>query len=81
VPQAQGEILYAFREGSVFRRAPSSRDWQPLLPKVKNFKMQIDHYESVTAWRWEVELQSAQKAAHVKPLFTFLAVTANKPRP
>jgi hypothetical protein len=81
VPQAEGEILYAFRNGAVFRRAPSNLDWLPLLPKVKRSQMQIDQREHVTAWRWEVELQTAQTAAHVKPLFTFQAVTANKPRP
>lgn len=36
----------------------------------------IDPRHHVTAWRWEVELQAPQKAARVRPLFTFQAVAA-----
>jgi hypothetical protein len=41
---------------------------------VKNSKMEMDQRRQVTAWRWELELQSARKAARVRPLFTFEAV-------
>lgn len=78
LPQATGAVLYTFRDGTVFRQvtADANPDWTELLPKVKNSRMHIDPRHHVTAWRWEVELQAPQKAARVRPLFTFQAVAA-----
>jgi hypothetical protein len=43
--------------------------------------MQRDARERIVSWRWELELQSTQKVARVKPLFTFQAVPAKPATP
>lgn len=81
LPQARGEILYAFRDGALYRRvtARTNEDWGLLLAGVKHSRMDRQPYSKVTAWRWELELEAKQKVARVKPLFTFQAVVATMP--
>ena len=83
LPRAQGDVLYTFRDGAVFRRdagRPKS-GWMPFLPEVKSSRMSPDSRQQVTAWRWELELASAKKAPRVKPLFTFEAVPTTDRKP
>jgi hypothetical protein len=83
LPQTKGEVLYAFREGTVLRQATTNASpiWESFLTDVKGSRMKMDQRLRVTTWRWEVELQAAQKVARVKPLFTFQAVPANSSKP
>jgi hypothetical protein len=81
LPQAVGEIQYAYRDGMIYRRATANTNefWQLWLDGVKSSAMQQKRYSHVSAWRWEVELQAEQKVARVRPLFTFQAVVAAHP--
>ncbi len=76
IAQPSGEIRYIFKDGMVYRQALSGAVTNPVLvlPSVKTSLMEPDRRTQVTAWRWEVELSSSQKAARVPPLFTFTAV-------
>ena len=74
VPQGTNEVLYAFSDGEILRRATPGSLWAKLAPKVKSSRMQLEPRQHVSAWRWEVELKGEQKVARVRPLFTFQAV-------
>jgi len=83
LPHSQGEVLYAFRDGTVLRQATTNATpiWETFLTDIKSSTMKLDRRSRVTAWRWEVELQAAQKVARVRPLFTFQAVPAQSVTP
>ena len=76
LPTARGEIAYTTRRGAVLRRVDAA-PWATVLNNVRTSSMQSDLQYSVTAWRWELELQpqikGAIKPGRVRPLFTFLA--------
>ena len=67
------EIAYRFAEAQVLRQSSSDAPWTVLLAKVQRSEMQSDRRARVTAWRWDLELQTKQKTVRVKPLFTFVA--------
>ena len=73
VPQSTNEIAYVFTGETLWRRAPG-RTPEVFLTGVRQSKMMADARSQVTAWRWEVELKSAQKVVRLRPLFTFAAV-------
>jgi len=73
LPQAAGEVEYAYRGGVVYRRSTTNA-WRVFLAGVKISRMEQRKLSHVWAWRWEMELQTTQKVARVKPLFTFQAV-------
>jgi len=73
VPQSTGEIAYVFSGETLWRRAPG-REPEVFLTRVRQSEMMADARSQVTAWRWEVELKSAQKVVRLRPLFTFAAV-------
>jgi len=79
---ARGEVAYRFSTNAVFRRVGKG-PWVRLLSSVKSSVIQPDARQHVTAWRWELELQSRQagsvKPGRVCPLFTFIAVPAGSP--
>jgi hypothetical protein len=81
IPQRGREVFYRFADAQVFRKTGTNAPWLPLLSKVQNSEMTSDPRTHVTAWRWELELQTTRKDARVRPLFTFLAVpeTARSP--
>ena len=72
-----GPVVYRFATNAVTRRVGGSA-WQRLLPNVKASNMAADPRQHVTAWRWELELQTKAQASakpgRIRPLFTFLAV-------
>ena len=71
IPHTNGAVKYTFRQGSVWRQTgPRTEE---VLPNVAGSQMQNDPRQRVTAWRWEVELQSKKHVARVRPLFTFEA--------
>ena len=74
VPEGREEIAYRFSTNSVSRRTGNGQ-WLPVLDRVKTSDFIADQRKTVTAWRWEVELQSYRKAiVRTRPLFTFIAV-------
>lgn len=71
-----GEISYFFRDHAVWRQGPKDTVSIPALADVKVSVMAPDARTRVTAWRWEVELQSKRTNATLRPLFSFQAVPA-----
>src|SRR5439155_17314082 len=65
---AQGELAYRFATNAVFRRV-GQHPWVRQLERVKASDMQADPRQSVTPWRWELELQPRSKSARIRPLF------------
>lgn len=74
IRQRDREVFYKFADTQVFRKTGADAPWLPLLSKVQSSRMTSDPRAHVTAWRWELELQTSRKQARVRPLFTFLAV-------
>ena len=74
IPLAQGEIVYSFREATVWRASPRDAAPRPFLLQVRASTIQADARPQVQAWRWELELESKRTNATVRPLFTFLTV-------
>ena len=74
IPQKTGEVIYLFIDGAVLRQTGTNAPWIPALRGVKSSRMEKDERQRVVSWRWEVELRNKQKAARVRPLFTFQAV-------
>ena len=70
-------VVYSFATNAVSRRLGMG-PWVRLLPNVKSSSMTTDQREHVTAWRWELELQTratgSVRPGRIRPLFTFLAV-------
>jgi type II secretory pathway pseudopilin PulG len=70
-------VAYCFATNAVSRRVGTG-PWVRLLPNVKSSTMTADQRAHVTAWRWELELQTratgSVKPGRIRPLFTFLAV-------
>jgi hypothetical protein len=73
IPEGAKTIFYRFESGEV-RRQVSPSDYQELLlAKVKTSEMKPDTRDSVTAWRWELEVLPRRKEAQLPLLFTFEA--------
>jgi hypothetical protein len=74
---ARGAVAYRFTTNTVFRRLGEGV-WVRLLPHVKSSTMTADPRQQVTAWRWELELETravgSLKPGRIRPLFTFTAV-------
>ncbi len=64
---------YRLATNSVFRQVANG-PWTHLLQNVKSSVMEPDQRQTLTAWRWELELQPRGKSTRVRPLFTFIAV-------
>jgi len=73
IKRGDREISYRFTDAQIFRKTGADAPWTVLLAKVQHSEMQTDRRTHVTAWRWDVELQTKQKNVRVKPLFTFVA--------
>jgi hypothetical protein len=77
VPSGRGEITYRFVTNAVLRRVGDG-PWAGLLDNVKISVMRPDPRRQVTAWRWELELETRRKTTtRIRPLFTFVAVPPN----
>lgn len=81
ISRADGEVSYRFENSQVLRKAKADSSWAVLLPRVQASRMQSDPRTHVTPWRWDLELQAKNPKAHIKPLFTFLAVPSTSLRP
>jgi len=74
IPSGKQDVIYSFADGEVRKQIGENAPWKVILSNVKSSEMQSDQRAQVTAWRWEVELQSQRKNAKVHPLFTFEVV-------
>ena len=81
IPQKTNQIAYRFSKQAVWRRADTNAIWVPLLPKVKQSRMERDARQHVTAWRWEVELKTRRPESRLRPFFTFEAVALGGTQP
>ena len=81
IPQKTNRVAYRFSKQAVWRRTDTNAAWVPLLPKVKQSRMERDARAHVTAWRWEVEIKSRRPEARLRPLFTFEAVSLGGIKP
>jgi hypothetical protein len=74
----RGTREYRFADGSIFRRVDQGA-WSRMIANVQSSTMESDARGSVSAWRWELELQprlkGPAKPGRVRPLFTFTAVS------
>jgi len=81
VPQRSGEVIYFFTGTNLLRRAGPDAPWREALAGVKVSRMNRDRRERVTAWRWELELNTGRKKPLVRPLFTFQAAAPAQEKP
>jgi hypothetical protein len=79
--QSNGEVAYLFSTNAVYRRVGTGR-WSTVLENVEASTVTADRRSRVTAWRWELELQTRKKRlSNARPLFTFIAVPAGSSSP
>ncbi|HMJ88510.1 MAG TPA: prepilin-type N-terminal cleavage/methylation domain-containing protein [Candidatus Acidoferrum sp.] len=78
--QKADAVRYTFRDGAIWRQA---NDKPPTLfiDGVRASSMQLDRRATVTASRWELELNTRRVEASVRPLFTFIAVPQTEVTP
>jgi Tfp pilus assembly protein PilE len=73
IPQQNGEVTYIFQNNTV-KRQRKGQGPVSVLKNLKSSAVQPDQRQQVTAWRWEIELQSNEKNLKVRPFFCFQAV-------
>jgi len=73
IPAGENTIVYLFEAGGVRREVPSVQTSELLLPRVKASEMIVESRGSVTAWRWELELNARRPETRLPLLFTFEA--------
>jgi len=76
IPRKDGEVVYHWADGIVWRQSGSEK--KPVLKAVKTSRMLSDARQHVRAWRWELELASPQRVVRVRPLFSFQAAKTTK---
>lgn len=79
IPRGKSVVLYSFSAGEVHRRLASSHLSESLLTTVQTSQMVSNPRGPVNAWRWELELKSRRKEAHLPLLFTFEAAAKITP--
>jgi Tfp pilus assembly protein PilE len=67
-------VEYRFGQQAIWRHSAQTGRTIRLLSRVKTSAMQREARRQVSAWRWEVELQSRKAPPYLRPLFTFEAV-------
>jgi Tfp pilus assembly protein FimT len=73
IPQARGEVVYAFA-GSEIRRRADHRE-TVVLSHIKLSRMQPEARSFGEIWRWELELETKHAKRPLRPLFTFETVS------
>jgi Tfp pilus assembly protein FimT len=72
----RGEVSYRYANNTIWRRLGNNA-WSPVLSRVRASTFAAESRHTVTAWRWELELQTrTNKLSRILPLFTFIAVPA-----
>jgi Tfp pilus assembly protein PilE len=72
--QAADTVEYRFEHDAIWRHSAQTGRTICLLSKVKTSTMRPEARRQVSAWRWEVELQSRKAPPYLRPFFTFEAV-------
>ena len=78
IPQRQGEVVYEFAEGRLSRQQRADAPLLVVLPRVKASVMTADPRSRVTAWRWDLTIQSKTRSVRLKPVFSFAAMPGTK---
>jgi len=73
IPQKNGEVVYRYQNGGLWRKLASSPSEQRVFEKVKASQMRSELRNGVTAWRWELELPLRRSQTQLPLLFTFEA--------
>ena len=73
---SQGQVNYSFDGQRLLRRVGNAEPRELIRGQVENSRMILDERKGVTAWRWELELKRRNPRSQMRPLFTFLAVSA-----
>ncbi len=76
IVQSGDAIEYRFSGQALWRCSAQSGRTIRLLSNVKASEMRPETRRQVSAWRWELELQSRKAPPYLRPLFTFEAVPA-----
>jgi hypothetical protein len=81
IPVKTGSINYYYfnTESNVYRQDGAAAKSVLVLAGVQSSRMTPEPRRRVTAWRWELELQSTQKKVRMQPLFTFETVAGQPP--
>lgn len=74
------KVTYRFAEGAVYRQE-NAGGWARLVSNVRGSTMEVDKRQQVTAWRWNLELNTRVRNSKIRPLFTFEAVPGKETRP
>jgi Tfp pilus assembly protein FimT len=78
LPGSERQIAYRFAENTVSRRIGNG-SWLPVLSNVKATSFVPVERREISAWHWELELQTRRKRlSRIQPLFTFIAVPARE---
>lgn len=72
IPLGEKVVCYRFAGGEVRREVPSRNQSRLLLAKVNSSEIKNDLRGGITAWRWELKLDS-RKQTLLPLLFTFEA--------
>ena len=67
-------IEYRYSNRAVWRRVAGEKDGQKLFDSVESSRMLPYTRGKVTAWRWELELETRDHRSKMRPLFAFIAV-------
>jgi hypothetical protein len=73
LPTSKGQIIYCFATNTV-SRSYNGGPWSQLLTNVASSTMSADARQTVTAWKWELELVPGNHSSRFRPLFTFAAL-------
>jgi type II secretory pathway pseudopilin PulG len=73
---SHGEVSYRFADHTLFRRLGTG-PWMQALTRVKTAGFVSEPRANLAVWRCELELQKrSRKSGGLRPLFTFVAVSA-----
>ncbi len=81
IPRGTNLTVYMHARDTVWRQEHTNQVWQATLHRVQSSRMDADARQHVTAWRWEVELQTKDPKKRVTPLFTFLVAAPQEKQP
>jgi len=75
IPHATGDVSYQFTTNAVLRRAEATAPWADVFGRVNSCRVKMDRRQHLSAWRLEIELPVRRKGTHIRPLFSFEAVS------